>query len=241
MKQTIFFISDIHLSLEKPAITKRFLDFLQYRAIHAHSIYILGDLFDVWVGDDDNTVFVNKIRQHLKQLTDTGVNVYLQVGNRDFLLGQKFCEQTGIVLLEDYTVIDLFGTLTLITHGDLLCTDDIAYQSFRVKARSETWQASVLAKPLLLRLLVARWYRVRSFFHKRKKNQAIMDVNQQTVLAVMREHHCSRLIHGHTHRPDVHSFDLDGLSAQRFVLAQWQKDGAELLSWQSQGYKIESI
>ena len=174
MKQTIFFISDIHLSLEKPAITKRFLDFLQYRAIHAHSIYILGDLFDVWVGDDDNTVFVNRIRSYLKQLTDTGVKVYLQVGNRDFLLGQKFCEQTGIFLLNDYAVIDLFDVPTLITHGDLLCTDDIAYQAFRVKARSETWQQNVLAKPLLLRLLVARWYRLRSFFHKRKKNQAII-------------------------------------------------------------------
>jgi UDP-2,3-diacylglucosamine hydrolase len=241
MTNTILFISDVHLSLEKPAITQRFIDFLHNRAINAQAVYILGDLFDVWVGDDDNTAFTQLIRQQLKQLTATGTQVYLQVGNRDFLIGKQFCEQTGIVLLNDYAVIDLYGTPTLITHGDLLCSDDIAYQTFRIKARSAEWQKNVLSKPLLLRLLMARWYRIRSFFHKRKKMQAIMDVNQQTVIDVMREQQCLRLIHGHTHRPAVHTFVIENQTAQRFVLAQWQKNQAELLSWDNNGYKIELI
>lgn len=241
MKTDILFISDVHLTVEKPAITQRFVAFLKNRAVNALALYILGDLFDVWVGDDDNTAFTNFIRQQLKQLTATGVTVYLQVGNRDFLLGQQFCQATGIILLTDYTVIDLFDTPTLITHGDLLCTDDRAYQAFRIKARSIVWQEQVLAKPLLLRLLVARWYRLRSFWYKRNKSQAIMDVNQNTVLQVMQEYHCLRLIHGHTHRPEVHSFVIDRQVAQRFVLAMWRKDGAELLSWCKDGYKIERI
>ncbi|MEQ1531667.1 MAG: UDP-2,3-diacylglucosamine diphosphatase, partial [Methylococcales bacterium] len=209
MKNQILFISDLHLALEKPEITQRFLRFLNDRAPQAEAVYILGDLFDAWIGDDDFTPPNNRIRKQLKQLTDSGTKVYLQQGNRDFLLGQRFCEQTGVTLLEDYVVIDLQGTATLLMHGDLLCTDDLPYQAFRIKSHSQEWQQNVLAKPLLLRLLAARWYRFRSFFHKRKKSQDIMDVNQDTVHKVMREHGCYRLIHGHTHRPDVHQLTID--------------------------------
>jgi UDP-2,3-diacylglucosamine hydrolase len=235
------FISDLHLSLEKPEITSRFLAFLNDRATKAAAVYILGDLFDAWIGDDDFTPPNNKIRKQLKQLTDSGIPVYFQPGNRDFLLGKQFCTDTGVILLDEYAVIDLYGTPTLLTHGDLLCTDDLPYQEFRVKSHSLEWQQTVLSKPLLLRLLVARWYRLRSFFHKRKKSQNIMDINQSTVVKIMRKKHCLRLIHGHTHRPAVHDFEIDHQAAQRFVLAAWSKTIAEVLCWNSNGYRIELL
>jgi len=241
LNQEILFISDLHISLEKPEITCRFLAFLQNRAPKAEAVYILGDLFDAWVGDDDLTPPNNKIRKQLRQLTDSGTKVYLQQGNRDFLLGKQFCQDTGINLLDDYAVIDLYGTPTLLTHGDLLCTDDLAYQAFRVKSHTQAWQQAVLSKPLLLRLLAARWYRVRSYFHKSKKSQDIMDVNQDTVVKVLLDHHSLRLIHGHTHRPDVHNFEISGQPAQRFVLSAWSKNTGEILCWNSAGYQIEMI
>jgi UDP-2,3-diacylglucosamine hydrolase len=241
LNQEILFISDLHISLEKPEITRRFLAFLQNRAPKAAAVYILGDLFDAWIGDDDPTPPNNKIRKQLKQLTDLGTQVYLQQGNRDFLLGHKFCQDTGVTLLNDYVVIDLFGTPTLLTHGDLLCTDDLPYQAFRAKAHAQEWQQDVLSKPLLLRLLAARWYRIRSHFHKRKKSQEIMDVNQATVIKVMSENNCLRLIHGHTHRPGIHNFTINNQPAQRFVLAAWSKGAGEVLCWDSKGYKIEVI
>jgi UDP-2,3-diacylglucosamine hydrolase len=241
MSQEILFISDLHLSLEKKEITRRFLSFLSGRAKQAQALYILGDLFDSWVGDDDNTPPNKTIKQHLKQLTDTGVRVYLQVGNRDFLLGQRFAQETGIELLGDYQVIDLFGVQTLLTHGDLLCSDDLPYQAFRAKSRSEEWMHNVLSKPLWLRLLAARWYRLRSHWHKRKKSQDIMDVNQQTVQDVMRQFECARLIHGHTHRPAVHDVSFDEYSGQRFVLADWTRKSGEALCWNSSGYKHEKL
>jgi UDP-2,3-diacylglucosamine hydrolase len=241
MKTETLFISDLHLSFDKPAITRRFIHFLKHRAHQASALYILGDLFDAWIGDDDNTPPHHAIRQQLKQLTNAGVAVYLQVGNRDFLLGQRFAQETGVILLGDYTVIDLCGVPTLLTHGDLLCTDDLAYQAFRLKARSLEWQYNVLSKPLWLRWLAARWYRLRSFVHKRHKTQAIMDVNQDTVLDTLLEYQCWRLIHGHTHRPAVHNFTLDGQTAQRFVLAEWHAQAGEVLCWNKRGYQIEVI
>jgi UDP-2,3-diacylglucosamine hydrolase len=241
MNTDILFISDLHLSFEKPEITRRFITFLQHRAPQAQALYILGDLFDAWIGDDDPTPPNALIRKHFKQLTASGVSVYFLQGNRDFLLGNSFCTAAGINLLAETVVIDLFGTPTLLTHGDLLCTDDVPYQVFRAKAHSIEWQQNVLSKPLLLRLLVARWYRWRSYVHKRKKSQDIMDVNQQTVMDMMREHDCWRLIHGHTHRPARHDFVIDGKNAQRFVLAAWRKEVGEVLCWTAEGYKVEVI
>ena len=235
--KTVLFISDLHLTLERPAITQCFLNFLKTKATEAKALYILGDFFDVWVGDDDFMPPINKIKKQLQQLTAAGVKIYLQRGNRDFLLGEKFCQQTGLVLLEDYAVINLFGVKTLLTHGDLLCTDDLAYQAFRKKSHTLTWQQNVLSKPLLLRLLVARWYRFRSFFHKRNKSQQIMDVNQQTVIEVMTQYQVTRLIHGHTHRPEIHEFKLGCKNVQRLVLAEWTEDKVSLLSWSQQGHE----
>ncbi|MDQ7091021.1 MAG: UDP-2,3-diacylglucosamine diphosphatase [Methylococcales bacterium] len=236
--QTIFFISDLHLALEKPKITQNFLNFLTNEAKKATKIYILGDLFDVWLGDDDFMPPINKIKYHLKELTESGVMIYLQQGNRDFLLGQQFCQQTGLILLDEYSVINLFGIDTLLTHGDLLCSDDLAYQAFREKSHSKAWQQNVLSKPLVLRLLVARWYRVRSFFHKKNKSSEIMDVNQNTVIEIMQHYQVTRLIHGHTHRPALHNFKINENTAQRFVLSEWSKNTVNLLSWNSQGYQM---
>lgn len=241
MKTEILFISDLHLAWDKPEITQRFLDFLGNRAKTASTLYILGDLFDAWVGDDDSSPPNPKIRESLKRLTESGTRVYLQQGNRDFLLGQQFCHDTGINMLNDTVVIDLFGVPTLLMHGDLLCTDDLPYQAFRSKSRSPEWQHGVFSKPLFVRLLVARWYRLRSYFHKRQKTQEIMDVNQNTVTDTLLEHNCLRLIHGHTHRPNIHNFEIDGKAAQRYVLATWTNEKGEVLAWTNKGYQIEVL
>lgn len=234
----IYFISDLHISINKKEITRRFITFLTTNASEAQALYILGDLFDAWIGDDDNTPPNKQIKKTLRQLTKSGTQVYLQLGNRDFLLGEKFSHETGVVLLDDYATIDLFGVKTLLTHGDLLCTDDIPYQTFRKKSRSQSWQQNVLSKPLIIRLIAARWYRFRSHFHKRNKTQDIMDVNQQTVIDTMKKYQCFRLIHGHTHRPTIHDFNIDEKPAQRFVLADWKKDSADVLCWDLNGYKV---
>ncbi len=241
MKTGIFFISDLHLALEKPALTTKFLYFLNHHAAQAQAVYILGDLFDVWVGDDDFFPPIRRIKKCLKQLTDSDTAVFLQTGNRDFLLGEKFCRDTGATLLGELAVIDLNGVKTLLTHGDLLCSDDVAYQAFRKKSHTVAWQHSVLSKPLLLRLLVARWYRLRSFFHKRGKSAEIMDVNQETVVTLMREYQVSRLIHGHTHRPAVHKLLIDNNVVERFVLTQWTNQTIHLLVWHDDNYQLVSI
>jgi UDP-2,3-diacylglucosamine hydrolase len=225
----ILFISDLHLSFDKPKITRHFFHFLRTKAREAHTVYILGDLFDAWVGDDDFTAPNAKIRRELKRLTDSGVMVYLQRGNRDFLIGERFARGTGVILLDDYAVIDLEGERTLLMHGDLLCSDDVPYQAFRAKSRTSEWQQNVLSKPLWLRLCAARWYRIRSFWHKQKKSDYVMDVNQSTVENLMQQHQCTRLIHGHTHRPTKHEFELNGKKAQRFVLCDWNNDGGDVL------------
>lgn len=240
-KSEIIFISDLHLALEKTVITQRFLDFLHYRAQSASALYILGDLFDVWIGDDDDTPPNKAIKAALKQLVDSGTAVYLILGNRDFLLGAKFCQQTGITLLEDYAVIKLANQSVLLTHGDLLCTDDLAYQAFRIKSRDSIWRQNVLSKPLLIRLLVARWYRFRSYFHKKGKTQAIMDVNQATVESVLKQFQCLTLVHGHTHRPACHQFQLGQQLAERWVLAEWKKDSTEILCWQNGHWQVEKL
>jgi UDP-2,3-diacylglucosamine hydrolase len=227
----ILFISDLHLSFDKPQITRHFIHFLQTQARSAKAVYILGDLFDAWVGDDDFTYPNAQIRSELKQLVDLGVEIYLQRGNRDFLIGERFARGTGVILLDDFAVIELDGERTLLTHGDLLCSDDLAYQTFRQKSRTVEWQQNVLSKPLWLRLLAARWYRIRSFWHKQKKSNYIMNVNQKTVENLMSQYECTRLIHGHTHQPALHEFNLNGKKAQRFVLADWNNQGGNVLIW----------
>lgn len=233
------FISDLHLSAGRRATTRRFLHFLQTRARHAQRLYILGDLFDAWVGDDDNTPPNRAVKQALRALSDAGTEVFYQHGNRDFLIGERFLRETGCQPLPDHAVIDLYGVPALLMHGDLLCSDDLPYLAFRARSRTPEWRGDILGKPLPLRLLGARWYRLRSYWHKAKKASEIMDVNQDTVRETMQKHGVARLIHGHTHRPAVHDFQLGGKAVQRFVLAEWGRQGS-VLCWTADGYRIES-
>jgi len=238
LKAETLFISDLHLRYSRPAITRRFLGFIQHRASNVERLFILGDLFDAWVGDDDWSPPNNQVKTALKTLTSQNTNVYLQLGNRDFLIGNQFIKETGVTLLDDYSIIDLYGQPTLLMHGDLLCSDDLAYLEFRKKTRTASWRHEVLSKPLLLRLAYARWYRFRSHFHKRKKSQEIMDVNQNTVVETLRKYQVTRLIHGHTHRPNIHNIDVDNNPAQRIVLDQWEHRG-NILVWNDNGSHIE--
>jgi len=240
MKKHSLFIADLHLSKQHPQRIQGFLTFLKTRANQAEAVYILGDLFDVWVGDDHNSSLNKTLKTAFKTLTDA-TPVFLQQGNRDFLIGKQFCDETGLQALEDYTVINLYGTKTLLMHGDLLCSDDIAYQQFRQKSHTPEWQQNILNKPLNLRLLMARWYRLRSLFHQRKKSTEIMDVNQATLENTLNQYQVTRLIHGHTHRPAVHDFTLNKTATQRFVLDQWHNDSASILCWTAEGYKIETL
>ena len=241
MRNETLFISDLHLTIERPEVTQKFLKLLKGRATKAKALYILGDLFDTWIGDDDFSPPIKNVKKHLKALTAQGTPVFYIHGNRDFLIGHRFSKESGVTLLDEYSVIDLYGTPTLLTHGDLLCTDDLPYQEFRLKSHSKAWQENVLSKPLILRILYARWYRLRSFFHKRKKTQDIMDVNQATVANIMAHYQTTRMIHGHTHRPAVHELKINDLNGQRFVLAEWKKDSASVLAWTATGYTQEAI
>lgn len=240
MHPETLFISDLHLRPTRPAITRQFLEFLENRANGAAALYILGDLFDTWVGDDDPSPPAKQVKRALKKLSYSGTPIYFQQGNRDFLIGERFLNETGLRLIDDYSVIDLYGSRTLLMHGDLLCTDDVAYLEFRKKARSPQWQIEVLSKPLWLRLAYARWYRFRSYYHKRNKTAEIMDVNPQTVESIMQKHQVQRLIHGHTHRPAEHRFEINGTAAQRIVLAQWERSGSVLV-FNKQGHRTEPV
>jgi UDP-2,3-diacylglucosamine hydrolase len=242
LKSDILFISDLHLAIDKPDITRRFLRFLEERAPTAKSLYILGDLFDAWIGDDDNTPPNKLIKQALKSLSHQGTSIFLLSGNRDFLIGKRFCDESNITLIqEDYAVLPLRSFSVLMTHGDLLCTDDLAYQEFRLKSRTPEWKYNVFSKPLWLRLIAARWYRFKSYYHKRGKTADIMDVNQITVEQVMTTNNCNILIHGHTHRPAFHSFNLNGLACQRLVLGDWKKDSGTAIRWDGEVFSVETF
>ena len=234
MPAETLFISDLHLSASRPETTGRFLAFLEDGARGVDRLYILGDLFDAYIGDDDNSNPNRQVKAALKRLVSSGTSVYFQHGNRDFLVGEGFCRETGVGLLGDYAVIDLYGQPALITHGDLLCTDDWPYQQARRRVRADEWKRNALAKPLWMRKCYARWYRFQSGLDKGEKAMTVMDANPQTVREHLRGHGVSILIHGHTHCPAVHEVDIDGKPARRFVLAEWKETG-QALRWQGGG------
>lgn len=240
MRQESLFISDLHLTANRPEVVERFLHFCDQRAQGAERLYLLGDLFDAYIGDDNRAWPFNAIKASLKRLTDAGTTVFFQHGNRDFLVGELFARETGAHLLGDYEIIDLYGQSALVTHGDLLCTDDVQYQAARARVRSPEWKANALGKPLWLRKLYARWYRYKSGLDKGAKTHDIMDVNGTAVDSVMQGHGVCLLIHGHTHRPGIHRFQLNGVEAQRVVLPEW--DGREwVLCWTANGPNQESL
>lgn len=232
---TTLFISDLHLDGSRPEITDLFLEFLKREAQRASTLYILGDFFEAWIGDDDDDPHHARILDGLREFTDAGIPAYFMHGNRDFLVGESFAQRTGVKLLQDPTVLDLYGTRTLLMHGDTLCTDDKEYQMVRRMLRDPAWQQDYLAKSLTERRAIAAHARVESKKHTASQAEYIMDVNQKAVEDVMRQHGVTRLIHGHTHRPAVHRFkSSDGKKLERVVLGDWYEQSSKL-AWDGKG------
>jgi UDP-2,3-diacylglucosamine hydrolase len=240
MSETLF-ISDLHLSPARPGSKELLLGFLASRARRADALYILGDLFDAWIGDDDPSPPNPEVIRGLRALADSGTRLFLMHGNRDFLLGSRFAEASGARLLSDPTVVDLYGTPTLLMHGDLLCTGDLAYQAMRAQIRAPEFVSQFLARPIPERRVIAAEYRRRSGEATSLKSDGIMDVSQDTVAQAMSEHAVERLIHGHTHRPGDHRFQLDGRPAERLVLAEWHEHEGQALRASPQGLRRERI
>lgn len=226
---TTLFISDLHLCASRPHINTAFIDFLQHTASRAEALYILGDLFEYWAGDDDmEDAFHQQIISGFRTLAGIGAKVFFMHGNRDFLVSGKFCTETGITLLQDPTLIDLYGHKILLSHGDDLCTDDVAYQQFRTQVRDKTWQAQFLGQPLQIRKQQIEAIRARSEQEKTRKAMEIMDVNTEAVNALLNRYQPDMLIHGHTHRPRRHTIELNGRTVTRWVLGDWYEQGSYL-------------
>lgn len=235
---TTLFISDLHLDGSRPEITELFLEFLEEEAAKASALYILGDFFEVWIGDDDDDLHHVQVMAGLKALSSSGVPVYFMHGNRDFLIGEKFAARTGVKLLADPTVIDLGGSPTLLMHGDTLCTDDLQYQKARRFLRNRLVQGIYLALPLSLRRRIAAYARAKSKTDTAAKASYIMDVNQKAVESVMAQHGVTRLIHGHTHRPAIHRFkSAERKDMERIVLGDWYEQSS-ILRWDGKSGKL---
>jgi UDP-2,3-diacylglucosamine hydrolase len=224
------FISDLHLDPARPHIVELFTRFVAGDARQAEALYILGDLFESWIGDDDDSPLALQIAQSLYALKQSGVRVFFMHGNRDFLLGQAYAEKAGMTLLNDPAVVEFDGERTLLMHGDTLCTDDVAYQEFRAVVRNPDWQNQFRARSLSERHAFAAQARAESVKHTAGAKPEIMDVNQAAVIAAMRKQRVRTLIHGHTHRPSTHRFELDGQSAERIVLGDWYEQSS-VLTW----------
>ncbi|RTO96880.1 UDP-2,3-diacylglucosamine diphosphatase [Enterobacter roggenkampii] len=220
------FIADLHLQTEEPAITAGFLRFLRGEAKSADALYILGDLFEAWIGDDDPNPLHREMAAAIHALVDSGVPCYFIHGNRDFLIGKRYAHESGMTLLPEEQVLDLYGRKVLIMHGDTLCTDDTGYLAFRAKVHTPWIQKVFLALPLFIRNRIAVRMRAGSKAANSSKSMTIMDVNPQAVVRVMEKHDVQWLIHGHTHRPDVHSLIANGQPAHRVVLGAWHTEGS---------------
>lgn len=218
------FISDLHLSHQVPNLVAAFYDFLQTTALGAERLYILGDFFDAWIGDDEDAPLAEEIKQHLHQFSSDCPTFFLH-GNRDFLIGEQFAKDTGVTLLPETAVIDLYGRATLLMHGDTLCTHDEEYMHFRAMVHSPQWQQQVLALPLPQRRQMAADLRNKSQSMNAVKAEDIMDVTPSEVARVMGEHKVDLLIHGHTHRPAVHKLHINNNPAERWVLGDWHQRG----------------
>ena len=224
-----FFVSDLHLSDTRPAANEAFFSFIEQKAPSAQALYILGDLFEYWVGDDDLAEpFHAVVAGFLRGLSRAGVALYVMQGNRDFLMGRRFCEETGARLLDDPAVVELAGVKTLLMHGDTLCSDDADYQDWRRVARSEKWQREFLSKPLTERRRAILELRERSKKAIRAKPAEVMDVNDDAVRNAFRQHRVTRLVHGHTHKAGRHSMEVDGRLCERWVLPDWYGPGGYL-------------
>jgi UDP-2,3-diacylglucosamine hydrolase len=222
---SLLFISDLHLDHKRPAITQAFYDFLNTTAKDVEALYILGDFFEAWLGDDDDTPLYLEVIAQLKNYTDNGTAVYLMHGNRDFLIGERFAQRAGVNLMKDPSVIDYHGQQYLLMHGDSLCTKDKEYMQFRAKVRSPQWQQQVLSKTLEQRRNYAKELRQQSQAMTSLKAEDIVDVSPEAVMDIMQQYNVNSLIHGHTHRPNTHPLTIDNKSAQRTVLGDWGELG----------------
>lgn len=240
MSHTLF-ISDLHLSEDEPHITQLFQNFTRTIARDASALYILGDLFEYWAGDDDrNSPFHQQIIGAMRELAQQGIPVFIMHGNRDFLMDQQLAQECHATLLQDPTLIDLHGTPTLLTHGDALCTDDVQYQAFRQQVRQPAWRNNFLAQPLAQRKAQIEQLRKMSEDQKQTKAMDIMDVNLASVAELFRAHHYPRMIHGHTHRQKHHLHDVDGKTCERWVLGDWHSTG-NALRCDAEGCSFQAI
>lgn len=226
---TTLFIADLHLSPLRPDITQCFLRFMAEEAPNADKLYVLGDLFEFWIGDDDDSPFNSQIKQAFQQLTQQGVECFFIQGNRDFLLGQRFCKETGITLLPDVHVIDLYGVKTVILHGDTLCTRDEKYQEFRKTVHQPWLQTLFHWIPLFIRKKIVANIQAKIKRQKHTKQMDIMDVTPEEVVKVLEINHVTNMIHGHTHRPNTHTHHTSLGNATRTVLGDWYTQGSVLV------------
>ena len=245
---TTLFISDLHLDFTRPAITQLFVDFVREQAASADALYILGDLFEAWVGDDDPSGVGSAVATALADLVDGGVPVYFIRGNRDFLVGQDYARRGRFRILPDPAVVVLYGRPTLLLHGDLLCTDDTAYQAFRTQTRNPAWRAQFLSQPLGARLAFAAQARAASQAHQAKlreggnehRFETVTDVAPEAVEATFIRYGIGTMIHGHTHRPALHSLQIGERDCRRIVLGDWYEQGS-VLRVDAEGVRLESL
>jgi UDP-2,3-diacylglucosamine hydrolase len=237
---TTLFISDLHLEADRPEIGEQFLDFLSSEAAEADALYILGDFFEYWVGDDDPDEYYASIKRALRAFTDSGVPVFFMHGNRDFMIGEAFAAETGVKLLPDPCPLEIYGKSVLISHGDALCTDDVEYQKVRAMTRNPEWQAMMLAKPLEERIAIAKQARSQSQERNKTLSESIMDVNPDAVKQTIAEHGVEILLHGHTHRPAIHNIEVDDRIAKRVVLGDWYDQGS-VLRWDEDGLDLSPM
>lgn len=238
---TTLFVSDLHLDAARPDMTRLFGEFVDGEAREAETLYILGDLFETWVGDDDPSAAGALVAERLKALADSGVPMFFMHGNRDFLLGERYAQRAGITLLDDPTVITLYGKPALLTHGDLLCTGDVAYQRFRAQTRDPQWQRDFLSQPLATRLAFAHSARSASQARQGELRdtgtmETITDVTPAAVEKMFEAHDVDTIIHGHTHRPAVHR---EG-KRTRIVLGDWYEQGS-VLRVDADGMRLQGL
>lgn len=236
---TALVVSDLHIDAARPEIGEQFLAFLAGEARRATALYVLGDLFEAWIGDDDDDPHRRRVVAGLRALTDSGVALYCQRGNRDFLYGPRFERDTGGQLLADPVIVTRHGRRALFAHGDALCTDDVPYQRLRALVRDPLWQRAFLRLDRATRQLLADEARSGSRAHTAQQPRMLMDVNPATVAALLRAAGVDTLVHGHTHRPGVHALEVDGRACTRYVTGDWYAQGS-VLCWDATGLRLET-
>ena len=237
---TTLFISDLHLDADNPQIAEQFFDFLKTEAVDADALYILGDLFESWVGDDDPNPHYATVKQAIRELSLKGVPAFFMHGNRDFMIGERFAIESGVQILADPHIVQINGEPVLLSHGDAYCTDDVEYQAVRKTTRDPQWQAMMLKKSLEERLAFAAQARAASMAHGGSISDEISDVNADAIESVMQKSGVRTMLHGHTHRPDVHNISVDNQPAIRIVLGDWYEQGS-VVRWDENGPVLSAI